>query len=158
MRGPAAGWRALAHEILKFLMVGGLAFVVDVGLSNWLVFGFFDGTGPLEDHPMTAKVLAVSVSILVAWVGNRLWTYGNRETGSTMRGLVLFVVVNLVGMGLTLVPLLVTWYLMGLRDPVSYNIATNVIGMGLAMVFRFYAYRTWVFRHQPPHEPVERVA
>ena len=54
-------------------------------------------------------------------------------------------------------PLGVTWYLLGLHDPVSYNISTNVIGIGLAMVFRFWAYRTWVFPDRGEQDPAAEV-
>ena len=79
-------------------------------------------------------------------MGNKLWTYGDRETGSNLRGFVLFVLVNGAGMIITVLPLAFTWYVLGLRGPIAYNISTNIVGIGLAMVFRFYAYRTWVFR------------
>ena len=39
-------------------------------------------------------------------------------------------------------------------DQLTYNISTNVIGIGLAMIFRFYAYRTWVFKDQAPDTEV----
>ena len=55
-------------------------------------------------------------------------------------------VVNAIGMVITVLPLGVTWYLLNLRDPISYNISTNIVGIALAMAFRFYAYRTWVFK------------
>ena len=58
----------------------------------------------------------------------------------------MFAVVNAIGMVIAVVPLGFTWYILGLRDPISYNLSTNVIGIGLAMIFRFYAYRTWVFK------------
>ncbi|WP_420095844.1 GtrA family protein, partial [Brevibacterium sediminis] len=59
-----------------------------------------------------------------------------------------------VGMIITVIPLGVTWYLLDMRDQLTYNISTNVIGIGLAMIFRFYAYRTWVFKDQAPDTEV----
>lgn len=42
-----------------------------------------------------------------------------------------------------------------MRDQLTYNISTNVIGIALATAFRFYAYRTWVFKDStPPAEVV----
>lgn len=136
--------RALAVEVLRFLTVGGFAYVIDVGLSNFLVFGL-TGQGLLADQPLVGKVISSLASMLVAWLGNRLWTYGHRAKGSTRREVSLFLVTNLVGMALALIPLWITWYGLGWRDAVSYNVATNVVGMALAMTFRFLAYRYWVF-------------
>ncbi|MDN5727544.1 MAG: GtrA family protein [Propionibacteriales bacterium] len=136
--------RALLVEVLRFLAVGGVAYVVDVGLTNLLVYGFGQG-GPMADQPLPATVVSTAASMVVAWLGNKLWTYGHRGTRTTVRAVLLFVVVNLLSMLLRLVPLAVAWYLLGLRDPLSYNISNNIIGMALAMAFRFFAYRRFVF-------------
>lgn len=140
--------RAFAIEVVRFMIVGGLAYIVDVGLSNLLLYGFLAIPPALPGSPVKAKVVSTIVSIIVAWLGNRLWTYGHRETGSTIRGFYLFVIVNLIGMVITILPLGVTWYLLELRDPVSYNVSTNIVGIALAMAFRFYAYRNFVFKNQ----------
>ncbi len=150
-------WRTLAAEVFRFLMVGGLGYIVDVGLSNLLVYGFgpFGISALMSESPLKAKIVSTIASVIVAWLGNRLWTYSDRQVGSNLRGMTLFFVVNAIGMVIAVLPLGVTWYLLGLRDPISYNISTNIIGIGLAMVFRFYAYRTWVFKKHPKAETIE---
>lgn len=150
-------WRTLAAEVFRFLMVGGLGYIVDVGLSNLLVYGFgpFGISALMSESPLKAKIVSTIASVIVAWLGNRLWTYSDRQVGSNLRGITLFFVVNAIGMVIAVLPLGVTWYLLGLRDPISYNISTNVVGIGLAMVFRFYAYRTWVFKKHPKAETIE---
>lgn len=135
----------MLREGFRFLAVGGLAYLVDVGLSNYLVFAL-DGQGPLMDQPLAAKVISTVASMVVAWLGNRLWTFGDRDKGSKRREFALFLLVNLVAMLLALAPLGVTWYLLGMRDTLSYNLSANVLGMALAMTFRFLAYRSWVFK------------
>jgi len=147
-----AGFRALATEILRFLAVGGLGYAVDAGLSNLLVYGLGSLPPLLHDHPVTAKVISTIASILVAWLGNRFWTYGGRTGGNRWRNFLLFWVVNGLGMLIAVLPLGVTWYLLGWRDQLSYNISTNLIGTALALVFRFFAYRTWVFTAAPTSE------
>lgn len=138
--------RALVKEALQFLTVGGISYIVDVGLSNLLVYGLWAIPALLHDGPIKAKIISTIVSVIVAWIGNKLWTYGDRETGSNLRGFVLFILVNGAGMVITVLPLAFTWYVLDLRGPIAYNISTNIVGIALAMAFRFYAYRTWVFR------------
>lgn len=149
--------RSLAAEVFRFLTVGGLGYIVDVGLSNLLVYGFGPVGIPalMADSPLKAKIISTVASVIVAWLGNRLWTYSDRQVGSNLRGITLFFVVNAIGMVIAVLPLGFTWYILGLRDPISYNISTNIIGIGLAMVFRFYAYRTWVFKAHPTTETIE---
>ncbi|WP_309131552.1 GtrA family protein [Brevibacterium sp.] len=142
--------RRLAVEAFKFLTVGGLGYVVDVGLSNLLAYGLGPVPALLEGSPIKAKIISTIVAMIVVWIGNKLWTYSDRTTHSNLRGIMLFVLVNLAGMVLSVVPLGITWYLLGWHDQLSYNISTNVIGIGLAMLFRFYAYRTWVFKEASP--------
>jgi putative flippase GtrA len=36
-------------------------------------------------------------------------------------------------------------YALGLDGVVADNVSGNIIGVGLALVFRFWAYRRWVF-------------
>lgn len=149
--------RRLFREVFSFLSVGGIAYLVDVGLSNLLLFGFLGVPALLVASPIKAKVVSTIVSMAVAWVGNRFVTYGQRDTGSTLAGMWKFIVVNLIGMVIVVAPLGVTWYLLGLHDPISYNISTNVIGIGMAMVFRFWAYRTWVFPDRSEQDPAAEV-
>ena len=152
-----ANRRRLFREVLSFLSVGGVAYLVDVGLSNLLLFGFLGIPALLVASPVKAKIVSTIVSMAVAWVGNRFLTYGQRDSGSALSGMWKFVVVNLIGMVIVVAPLGVSWYLLGLHDPLSYNISTNVVGIGLAMVFRFWAYRTWVFPDRGEEDPAAEV-
>lgn len=144
----ATSWarvRRFTMEVFSFLSVGGIAFIVDVGVSNLLVYGFAGIPALMPGSPIKAKVVSTVVSVAVAWLGNRFWTYGKRASGSSVTGIWRFALVNAIGMVIVVAPLGVSWYLLGLRGPIAYNVATNIIGIGLAMIFRFWAYRTWVF-------------
>ena len=51
-----------------------------------------------------------------------------------------------------------TTYGLGLKDPLAYN-AASLLGTGLGTIFRFYAYRKWVFlapAEQPAPNPTEQ--
>ena len=146
--------RRLAVEAFKFLTVGGLGYIVDVGLSNVLTYGLGSIPALLEGSPIKSKIMSTILAMIIVWIGNRLWTYGDRTTQSNLRGIVLFVAVNLAGMVISVIPLGVTWYLLDMRDQLTYNISTNIIGIGLATLFRFYAYRTWVFKDESPDTEV----
>lgn len=136
----------LVRELVKFGLVGAVAYVVDVTVFNLLLFGEpFGTTAPLDERPLTAKAVSVAVATLVAWLGNRFWTFRRRRRASMRRELVLFIVMNLAGMAIALLCLGVSHYVLGLDSPLADNISANVVGLALGTVFRFYAYRTWVF-------------
>lgn len=135
-------WTRFARELASFGTVGALAFVVDVGTFNVLIATVWDGS------PLRAKVVAVVVATLFSWVGNRLWTYRDRR-GPSERGLLpelgLFVGLNGIALVISLAILALSHHVLGLTSPLADNVS-NVVGIALGTAFRFYAYRTWVFR------------
>lgn len=135
--------RPMVAELLKFVVVGGFCFVLDLGLFNLLHFGF--GLGPL-----TSKTISTVVATAVSYVGNRLWSFAHRvsDSGAQRRDLTVYAAINVVGLVITLVPVGVTHYLLGLTGQVALNVAA-VIGTAFATVFRFLAYRRWVFVGDP---------
>jgi putative flippase GtrA len=135
------------REGAKFLVVGGAGYVVDVAVFNLLRFG--GGEGVLYDKPLTAKACSVVVATLVTYAGNRAWTFRHRLRTGFAREYGLFFVLNGIGMAIALAVLAVSHYVLGFTSPLADNIAANVIGLGLGTLFRFWAYRRWVFRAAP---------
>ena len=127
---------------MRFGSVGAVAFVVDAGLFNLLRFG----PGEVLGHkPLTAKVISVAVATLVAWLGNRFWTFSQRRTAAPVRELLGFGLVNLGGMLIAVGCLAFSHYVLGLTSPLADNISANGVGLVLGMVFRYLAYRHFVF-------------
>ncbi len=135
------GLRARVVELARFGSVGAVAFVVDMGTFNLLRFG---PGGLLDAKPLTARVIAVVVSTLVAWLGNRLWTFADRRSGQQGRELGLYAAINLLGIGISVGTLAVSHYLLGMTGPLADNVA-NVVGVGLGTIVRYLGYRTFVF-------------
>lgn len=127
-----------------FLVVGGAAFVVDALVFNLLAFGV-SGRGPLYDLPLLAKIIAIAVATVVTYVGNRYWTFGSRTVERRFSRYVVFIVLNLVAMGIQLGCLAFSRYVLGFEGIVADNIAGTFIGQALATIFRFFTYDRWVF-------------
>jgi putative flippase GtrA len=130
---------------MKFGVVGAIAFVVDVGTFNLLRFDL-GGGGPLEHKPLTAKVISTALASIVAWLGNRMWTFRHRERRRLHRELVLFALFNVAGMVIAVACLWFSHYVLDLRSPLADNISANGVGLALGTLFRFWTYRTFVFR------------
>lgn len=156
-------WRALVAEMAKFGTVGAVAFVVDVGLYNLLVFGLPGGDpGPMTGSPLLAKVVATTVATVVAWMGNRWWTFRHRRRAAKGAEFALFVVFNALGLAIALACLGLSRYVLGLDSQLADNISGNGIGLALGTLFRFWAYKRFVFRghleaDRRPDEDARRV-
>lgn len=147
-------------EAARFGLVGALAFVVDVGTFNLL--RLVSDLGPL-----TSKTLAVVVATTFAYAANRWWAFSHRE--SRLRPTTeyaLFFALNGIGLLITLGCLGFAYYLLGLTSALAQNVSANVVGLALSTVFRFWAYRRWVFTQpvavesepEPVPEPAPELA
>jgi putative flippase GtrA len=127
----------LVRELLKFGVVGGFAFIVDVGLFNLVLHA--------TDKPLTSKTVSTVAATTVAYIGNRYWTFRKRSRSGVRREYTLFFVLNGVGLAIALTCLFISHYALGFTSRLADNIAANVVGLALGTMFRFWSYRRWVF-------------
>jgi putative flippase GtrA len=132
----------LYREMIKFGVVGAAAFVIDLGLANILWHTV------LEDRVTTAKIISGAVATLVAWGGNRQWTFRHRISRPVHHEVGLFFAVNGVALGISALVLAISHYGLGFTSTLADNVAT-IIGIGLGTLFRFWAYRRLVFAGEP---------
>ena len=137
-------WQTLVHELAKFGIVGVVCYAIDFSLYNVCHVAF--GLGPL-----TAKVISTIVAATCAYIGNRHWSFRHRARSGVRREYTLFFVLNAIGLGIALACLGFGYYVLDERSALASNIWGNVIGTGLGTVFRFWAYKKWVFLH--PEDP-----
>ena len=131
--------KSMSSQIVAFALVGGLSTVIDFGGFNALHFW-------LEFGPVTAKMLAVSASTLFSYYGNRRWSFAVAETSRHRRDLPLFIGLNGIGLLIALAAVAGTRYGLGLTSALALNVIGNLGGALLGTAFRFWAYRTVVFR------------
>ncbi|MBV1849098.1 GtrA family protein [Catellatospora tritici] len=147
---PAAGllprlidrFRHLLRELGKFGVVGGLAFLVDLAVFNLLL----EPAGWLA-----ANVASMTIAATAAFLGNRYWTWRDRESSSLPREYALYFFFNAVGLGITLAVLWFSHEVLGgvwpeiFHTRLADNVSKMLIGNAIATVFRFWAYRRFVF-------------
>jgi len=133
----AARIRHLVPELAKFGIVGGIGTVIDLGGAALLHNAYHVG-------PLAAKAISFTAATIFTYLGSRFWTFRHRENQPVLREAVLFVTINFVGLVLAEVVIAFTTYGLGLKDPIAYN-AASLLGTSLGTIFRFYAYRKWVF-------------
>ena len=136
----------LIHEVAKFGIVGGLAFVLTLVLVN--VFHSGVRAGP----DMPRRRWPTSLATIFAFVGNKFWAFRHRKGSHWGRETLLFFFFNGIGILITDGVVALVHYGFGLTDNFSYNVA-NIIGIGLATLFRLYCYRRWVFLYADGEAP-----
>ena len=138
---PAAGlysrYRHLVPELLKFCVVGGLGAVIDLGGAAVL-------HGKFHVEALEAKAISTIIATALTYLGSRFWTFKHRENQALGREVAIFVVLNVIGLLIAEAVIAIVTYGLGLHSQLEYN-AASVVGTGLATIFRYFAYRQWVF-------------
>lgn len=131
------------------MVVGSGGYVIDVGIFNVLSVARIEGL--IELSPVWAKVISVIVAVIFTYIANSRWTFRKRTGRPEGLGRIFrYAVVNTIGLILTIIPLYVSRYVLGFDNLIADNISANVIGVGLALIFRFVANRVWVFTASKP--------
>ncbi|MEU1279616.1 GtrA family protein [Streptomyces sp. NPDC005805] len=146
--GPGGRLRRLAREVAKFGAVGGAGLLVNLG-----VFNLLRHTTDLQ--VVRASVLATVVAIAFNYVGFRYFTYRDRDKSGRTRELSLFLLFSAAGLVIENGVLYAATYGFGWDTPLQSNIF-KFLGIAVATLFRFWSYRTWVFRALPAREAVQQ--
>ncbi len=137
--------RRFAHlipELARFGVVGLIGTVIDLGGAAYLHVHL--GVGP-----MFSKALSITAATIVTYLGSRFWTFRHRVNQALLREGILFAVLNLVGLAIAEVVIAITTYGLDKKSALAYN-AASVVGTGLGTIFRYFAYKKWVFLAHAP--------
>src|SRR3712207_3345522 len=129
-------WRLVLKELSAFGVVGGVCFLIDVGLFQVLYAHV--GLGAV-----TAKFLSTVVSMTVAYVGHRYWSFSHRARTGVRREYLLFAVIN----GGPLLPgraFVVFVRSRWAREGALFCQAATLASIFLATLIRYFSYRRWV--------------
>jgi putative flippase GtrA len=135
------------RELAKFLVVGGTAWIIDTVLFTVLSHTV------LSNKVITAKAISILISTIFSYVANREWSFNHRGGRERAHEAMLFFLVNGLALGINLIPLAVSRYVLGfttehhtqLTVSIADFLAANVVGTLVGMAFRYWAYRRFVF-------------
>jgi len=137
-------------ELVKFAVVGGTAFVVDT-----VIFIALKHT-VLTEKPIISKIIATMVATIVSYILNREWSFRTRGGRVRHHEALLFFAISGLGIAVTSAPLAISRYVLDLwvargASPFTQEVAdfvsAQIIGTLLAMAFRWWAFRKFVFPH-----------
>src|SRR5690606_25547996 len=99
----------------------------------------------LAEGPVVAKIVSTSLAIAANWLGNRYWTFHREQRAHPVGEGLRFAIVSITAMAIPVTCLWLSHYVLGMTSLLADNVSTNVVGLALGMVFRFWLYRVWVF-------------
>jgi putative flippase GtrA len=129
-------------QLAKFLSVGVLALSIEIILYNLLVAGAL--IVDLSTKPATAKVLSGVVAIIIAFIGNRHWTFGGRSAHLAI-DVYRYFVTSMVGLTIATTILWISYHIFDQKSLVAQNIFGNIVGTGVATIARYFLLQRWVF-------------
>lgn len=140
--------RRIGTEAAKFSVVNVVATVVAVVLFNALVHGLpgLYGPGPLHDLPVATYFLANCVGMVISFYGSRRYAFKHRQPSGPAGGAVNYAIINVASFLIPMACLWVTRNVFGWSSVVADNVSANVVGALLGMLFRFWAFRRFVFK------------
>ncbi|WP_018681882.1 GtrA family protein [Actinokineospora enzanensis] len=141
---------AVKHrELLKFGIVGSIAYVVDNG--TWYLLKLTI----LEPKPIVAKTIGVILATIVSYILNREWSFDTRGGRERHHEAALFFVISGISILFYTGPLALSRYVLDLQvpnvSPFTQEVADflfgSIVGTVIAMLFRWWAFKRWVFPH-----------
>ena len=130
--------RVLLREVLAFGLVGGFNFALDLGVYQLM----YDVAGL---GALVSKVISTVVSTASAFFMHKHWSFGHRQgREQPHEEFVIFLVLSVVSLLLGLAVIGFAHYVLRVEGVLGLQIA-NIVSIGLATLFRFFAYRRWVF-------------
>ncbi|MBC3842593.1 GtrA family protein [Streptacidiphilus sp. 4-A2] len=135
---PASGLlRRLANELAKFGAVGIVGVVIQMVALALLLDVMHGAT-------VRANIIATLIAIGANYIGYRYWVYRDADAQTRTREITLFLVFSGIGLVIQNAVLYALTYGLDMHAK-SVALFFTMVGIGVATLFRFWAYRTFVF-------------
>jgi len=128
----------LVYEFAKFGVIGVAGLFITNAVYDLLFLHW--GVGPV-----TSTTLATLVAAIATYLGNRYWSFRTRQRTGVVRELIIFAVLNGIGLLIQDAAVAFNYYLLQLgHDKLAGFVALN-LGIAVATLFRFWSYRRFVW-------------
>ena len=129
--------RIFVKEITAFGLIGVIALVIDLSI--------FKALSP--DGALKAKLISALASTTFAYVGNRYLSFSHRARTSVRRETAFFFGINAITLVFSEAILAVAVYVFDQPHGGTAVFVVNLFTIGLGTIFRFWAYKRFVFLH-----------
>ena len=138
-------FRQLIPEFAKFAVIG----ITGVFITNAIydLLNLHLGIGPV-----TSATIATIIATIVSYLGNRYWSFRTRQRTGVAREVIVFAVLNGIGLLIQDAAVAFNSYLLHLQHNHTAAFLALNIGIVLAMLFRFWSYRRFVWVAPPERQ------
>lgn len=113
----------LIKQILRFLVVGGTATVIDYSIFAIL-------TQFLNIHYLVAQVISFTISLMFNYVASTKWVFNANKQNK--KQIIIFVVLSVIGLGINSLLLFIGVDLMSIHELIAKLFATAIV-----MIYNF---------------------
>lgn len=117
--------KRLINQILKFGVVGGIAFVIDYGV-------LYICTEWFEIYYLTSSVISFSISVIFNYVASVVWVFEVKEDSNEIKKLLLFIVFSIIGL---IINQIIMWF--GVEQMSFYYMAVKILATVIVMIYNF---------------------
>ena len=129
--------RVLVKELSAFGLIGAIAFAMDLAIFVWLA----------PHGALKAKAVSTLCSTTFAYFGNRYLSFSHRARTSVGRETSFFFGINIVTLIFSEAALALFHYGFGYGHASGGLLIVNLGTVAIGTVFRFWAYKRFVFLH-----------
>lgn len=112
----------LIKQILKFVVVGGTAFVIDYGVFAFLTY--------IGIHYLLAQIVSFSVALIFNYIASIKWVFDAKK--QTRKDIVIFIVLAVIGLGINEILLYI-----GVEELKWHELLAKFISSVIVMVYNF---------------------
>jgi len=133
------------YQVAKFILVGGLNFLIDMGVLNFLIFATGISTGIIQSG---FKAVSFLLAMLNSYLGNKYWTFKRTTQESVFYEFLQFLIVSVIGFAFNLT---IDYVFVNTVGPLggmalkTWAQFSAFMAAALAMVWNFIGYKFIVF-------------
>ncbi len=123
--------KKIIKQILKFGVVGGLAFVIDYALLYLL-------TEFLNIHYLVSSIISFSVSVIFNYILSIKWVFDVNKK-QDVKEFIIFIVLSIIGLGINSLIMYIMVDLMNV-----YYMASKIVATAVVMVYNFITRKIFI--------------
>lgn len=112
--------KALNQQVLRFLVVGGIAFLIDYSIYYSLthIFGVYY---------LVSSVISFTVSVMFNYILSTKWVFDSQTKNNESKKFVAFIILSVLGLGINQIFLWMFSDIFHINDLISKVIATAIV-------------------------------